>query len=215
MAKKSNVVPTTSSSGHKSAYVARNRAALIRAAQQVFADLGPTATMEAVATQAEVAPSTVYKHFGTKEALLEIAILEAFSTWQEWAQEKTSDVTDPVARLVIPMRFFIRLRSTHPLYAALVSSVFGEMHKYLPITNTGFAENLQYLNQSKILSNDNLDIRVQNLGACLFGILDVQLHQPDSNAEDADTALEYALPMIGITPAKAKKLAHSPLPKLN
>ena len=211
MAKKSNVVPLVPSSGRKSAYVARNRAALIRAAQQVFADLGPNATMEAVAAQAEVAPSTVYKHFNTKENLLSVSVLEAFSSWQEWSQEQIADVTDPLARLVTPMRLFVRLRSTHPLYADLVRSVFGEMHKYLPITNTGFAENLKHLQETKVLSIDNLDIRVQNLGACLFGILDVQLHQLDATPEDADLALEYALAMIGITPAKAKKLTHSPL----
>lgn len=211
MAKKSNVVPLVPSAGRKSAYVARNRAALIRAAQQVFADLGPSATMEAVAAQAEVAPSTVYKHFNTKENLLTVSILEAFSTWQEWAQDQIADVTDPLARLVTPMRLFVRLRTTHPLYADLVSSVFGEMHKYLPITNTGFAENLKHLNKTNVLAIDNLDIRVQNLGACLFGILDVQLHQPDATSDDADLALEYALAMIGITPAKAKKLTHSPL----
>lgn len=211
MAKKSNVVQLASSAGRKSAYVARNRAALIRAAQQVFADLGPTATMEAVAARAEVAPSTVYKHFNTKENLLSVSILEAFSSWQEWAQEKISDSTDPLARLVTPMRLFVRLRTTHPLYAELVSSCFGEMHKYLPITNTGFAENLKHLNETKVLSIDNLEIRVQNLGACLYGILDVQLHQPSASAEDADLALEYALGMIGITPAKAKKLAHGAL----
>lgn len=214
MAKKSNVVPITSSSGHKSAYVARNRAALIRAAQQVFAELGPTATMEAVATQAEVAPSTVYKHFGTKEALLEISILEAFSTWQEWALER-SEHTDPLMHLVLPMRLFARMRTTHPLYSQLVKSCFSEVHKTLPVSNTGFAENLRHLQSIDVIEIDNFDIRVQNLGACLFEILDTQLHNPKSPDSDADLAIEIALGMLCISPAKAKKLAHSPLPKLN
>lgn len=201
------------SSGHKSAYVARNRAALIRAAQRVFADIGPSATIESVAAQAEVAPSTVYKHFGSKEKLLEIALLEAFSSWQEWAVAQPNSA-DPFVHLVFPMRLFVRMRTTHPLYAQLVKSCFGEMHKYLPVTNTGFGENLRHLQTSGELKIDNLDIRVQNFGACLFGILDTQLHNPNSEDAEADTAIEIALGMLCISPARAKKLAHSPLPQL-
>ena len=51
--------------GRKAAYVARNRAALIKSAQAIFAELGGAATIEEVAAHAEVAVSTVYKHFET------------------------------------------------------------------------------------------------------------------------------------------------------
>ena len=212
MAKKSNVVPISPALGRKSAYVARNRAALIRAAQHVFAESGPTASIESVAAFAEVSPSTIYKHFETKENLLSLAILEAFSSWQEWAQEKSRISDDPLVQFVLPMRLFLRIKTTHPLYARLASSCFGDTYKLLPITNTGFAEQLHFLVKSKVLSVDNLDVRVSNLGSCLFGILNSQLHQADSTAEDADTALEIALGMICIPAAKAKRITHLPLP---
>ena len=53
----------TPQTGRKSAYVARNRAAILRAALSVFARDGVDATMEDVADEAQVAMSTVYKHF--------------------------------------------------------------------------------------------------------------------------------------------------------
>jgi len=37
---------------------------------------------------------------------------------------------------------------------------------------------------------------------------------PTATPEEADMALEWALPMMGISPAKAKRLAHTPLPPL-
>jgi len=198
--------------GRKSAYVARNRAALIQAAQHVFAETGPTATMEAVAAYAMVSPSTVYKHFETKDRLLNLALLEAFSQWSDWVQTLTIEIKDPLARLVLPMRLFVRLSTTHPLFAQLVKSCFSEVHRIVAITNTGFAEELQYLADTEELVIDNLEIRVMNHGSVLAGILGMQLHNPDSTDNDADTAIEIALGMLCISRAKAKKLAHAPLP---
>jgi AcrR family transcriptional regulator len=214
MASKSKIIPIAPELGRKSAYVARNRAALIRAAQHVFAETGPTATMEAVAAYAEVAPSTVYKHFETKENLLSLALLEAFSQWSEWAQTLTAKTADPLTRLVLPMRLFVRLRTTHPLFAQLVKSCFGEVHKIVAATNTGFAEELRHLRDTKVLVIDNLEIRVMNHGSVLTGIIEMQLNKPDSTDDDADTAIEIALGMLCISAAKAKKIAHSPLPRL-
>jgi AcrR family transcriptional regulator len=214
MAAKSKSIPIAPELGRKSAYVARNRAALIRAAQHVFAETGPTATMEAVAAYAEVAPSTVYKHFETKDRLLSLALLEAFSQWSDWMQTMTSETKDPLAQLVLPMRLFVRLRTTHPLFAHLVKSCFSEVHNIVAITNTGFAEALQYLADTEELVIDNLELRVMNHGSVLAGILGMQLNNPDSTDNDADTAIEIALGMLCISKAKAKKLSHAPLPKL-
>jgi hypothetical protein len=41
-----------------------------------------------------------------------------------------------------------------------------------------------------------------------------QMSTPTATPEEADTVLEWALPMLGISPAKAKRLAHAPLPPL-
>jgi AcrR family transcriptional regulator len=49
----------------------RNRAALLEAAQQVFATKGVTAATEEVARAAGVGIGTLFRHFPTKEALLE------------------------------------------------------------------------------------------------------------------------------------------------
>jgi AcrR family transcriptional regulator len=214
MVQKPKAVSVSPELGRKSAYVARNRAALIQAAQHVFAETGPAATMEAVAAYAKVSPSTVYKHFDTKDRLLNLALLEAFSQWSDWVQTVTDETKDPLEQLVLPMRLFVRLRTTHPLFAQLVQSCFGEVHKIVAITNTSLADHLQYLSATEELVIDNLEIRVMNHGSVLAGILGMQLNEPDSTDNAADTAIEIALGMLCISKAKAKKLAHAPLPSL-
>jgi AcrR family transcriptional regulator len=211
MAEKSNVIPISPEIGRKKAYVARNRASLIRAAQQVFAEIGPTATIEAVATEAEVAASTVYKHFGTKEHLLSLAVLEAFSTWQEWALPQGAHHSDPLQQLVIPMRLLVRLKQTHPLYAQLVQSCFTEIPASTEQLTIAFKDHMQFLHQEKILVIDNFEIRNSNFEACLLALLGKQTSINAMTDEEADTSIEIALGMLGISAAKAKKLAHSPL----
>jgi AcrR family transcriptional regulator len=48
----------------------RNRARILAAASQVFAELGPSASTEEVARRAGVAIGTVFRHFPTKDDLL-------------------------------------------------------------------------------------------------------------------------------------------------
>jgi len=55
--------PKTPQTGRKSAYVARNREVILKAAITVFAREGAKATMDDVSDQAQIAMSTVYKHF--------------------------------------------------------------------------------------------------------------------------------------------------------
>jgi AcrR family transcriptional regulator len=49
----------------------RNRARILAAADEVFAENGPAASTEQIATRAGVASGTIFRHFPTKQALLQ------------------------------------------------------------------------------------------------------------------------------------------------
>ena len=55
--------------GRQAAYAARNRAALLKAGQEVLAEIGPSATIEQLAGHAQVSPTTIYKYFTNKDEL--------------------------------------------------------------------------------------------------------------------------------------------------
>jgi AcrR family transcriptional regulator len=56
----------------------RNRAAIMKAARKVFSERGQDAQMDDIARRAKVGVGTVYRHFPTKEALLEELVRESF-----------------------------------------------------------------------------------------------------------------------------------------
>src|SRR5512132_3777585 len=57
----------------------RNRERILKAAGAVFADRGIDAQMDDVARRAKVGVGTVYRHFPTKEALLEALVRNRFA----------------------------------------------------------------------------------------------------------------------------------------
>ena len=207
--------PTPVNAGRKSAYVARNHAALLRASQQLLAEIGPGASIDQFAEAAEVSVSTIYKHFENKEALIEAAFIKAFHHWELWADERLHGIEDPLEELVMPMRLFLRLKKTHPLYAAMAAHNLADLPRYFHGTEEGLVEHIGELMKAKIIEIESPAIRIRSISACLLAGLADQLLNPAATEKDADATVEVILSILGISPAKAKKLAHGPMPDLN
>ena len=65
----------------------RNRERILKAARAVFSASGRDAHLEDVARRAKVGVGTVYRHFPTKDALLEALAREQFEILTRWALE--------------------------------------------------------------------------------------------------------------------------------
>jgi AcrR family transcriptional regulator len=65
----------------------RNRERILKAARAVFADQGIDAQMDDVARRAKVGVGTVYRHFPTKDALLDALVRERFEVIAGYARE--------------------------------------------------------------------------------------------------------------------------------
>jgi AcrR family transcriptional regulator len=72
----------------------RNREKVLEAAREVFSDQGREAQMDDVARRAGVGVGTVYRHFPTKEALIEALMVAAFEAIAAEA-EAALEVEDP------------------------------------------------------------------------------------------------------------------------
>jgi len=206
---------TPANVGRKSAYVARNHAALLRASQQLLAEIGPGASIDQFAEAAEVSVSTIYKHFENKEALIEAAYIGAYLDWELWAKGVAEGIKDPIEELVMPMRLFLRVKKTHPLYAAMSARNLADLPRYFHGTEEGLVEHIGELMKANIIEIESPAIRIRSISACVLAGLTDQLLNPAATEKDADATVEVALSILGISPAKAKKLAHGPMPNLN
>jgi AcrR family transcriptional regulator len=201
--------PKTPQTGRKSAYVARNRAAILRAALTVFARDGVDATMDEISEEAQVAMSTVYKHFKDKRDLITATATLAFEEWESWVAKRIVEVSDPLEQLVIPMRLFLRAKATHPEYAQLVAKNFGVVSQILPELTGAFTAQVNALNKAKVLNVENTPMAIHNLFSVVVIQLINQTLNPKATAAEGDLAIRIALSMLGISESKAKKLTES------
>lgn len=73
----------------------RNRAAILEAASKAFAAHGEKVDVREIARCAGVGMGTLYRHFPTKEELLETVLHQDFAAWTRTARESVAQCTDP------------------------------------------------------------------------------------------------------------------------
>jgi AcrR family transcriptional regulator len=197
--------------GRKAAYVARNRLALLKSTQEILAIKGELVTIEDIAEHAQVAVSTIYKHFKDKDELIGATMLWGFKTWEEWALEQVGEIEDPLEQLVLPMRLFVRANESHPDHAQSLANFFGIISKSAPQIQKNLAAHIELLTKIKVLHIENSAAVANNIFAIMAFTLIEQVTNPKAKIADADKAIRSALSMLGISEAKAKKLTESKL----
>ena len=193
----------------------RNRAALMRSTQEVLAVKGQAATIEDFAAHAEIAVSTVYKHFKDKDALISATILNAFAEWETWAETFAAQSKDPLEQLVLPMRLFVRLNKTHPHHAQTLVNYFAVVARIVPQLQVKLISHVSALNKAKLLKLENPAAAARHFHAVItFAVID-QVTNPKATEKDADESVYAALALFGIPAGQARKLAFAPLPKIS
>lgn len=199
--------------GRKSAYVARNRAALLRATQEILAEYGSSATIELVAEHAQMAISTIYKHFPNREVLFETAFLAGMTEWEEWTQSIVSSNTDSLERFVLPMRLLIKVPQTHPLFAKTVALNPDVFISSVPKMNFGLGPEAFDLQGKKLIQVEDLGLRIKNLIMVLTLTFVELCTNPELTEKKAIAGISVALEMLGLSPKQIEKLMSAPLPE--
>ena len=84
----------------------RNRARVLAAAQEAFADEGLAVPLDEIARRAGVGAGTVYRHFPTKEALFEAVILDRLTRFVDHAR-KLATAEDPGAAFIEFLHYLV------------------------------------------------------------------------------------------------------------
>jgi len=193
-------------SNRQAAYTARNRAALIRAGQEVLAEIGPAATIEQLATHAEVSPTTIYKYFENKDLLFLEALGGALNSWLEWAATQ-DQAPDRLQRIIeLPRRLF-RTRQTHPLFSQMLHNSLNHNPNFMIDADRGEGKRVfKALANAGEVKIDEFEERYAIWAHSVSGLTRSVLVDGTLSPEKADIALGFALSAWGVSEARAKKL---------
>ena len=110
----------------------RNRERVLTAARAVFAEQGREAQMDDVARHAEVGVGTVYRHFPTKEALIEALAVDSFERVTAKAQEAL-EIEDPWEALTSTLWAGAEILASDRALSELMALIPGPMLQGLPV----------------------------------------------------------------------------------
>lgn len=102
----------------------RNRLLLLQTAKSVFAEKGSTASLDEIARSAGVGIGTLYRHFPTRDALVE-AVYRNEATQFADAASRLANQHPPVEALREWMRLFVDHMATKQMMAEALNALVG------------------------------------------------------------------------------------------
>lgn len=202
-------VPKTAGN-RQAAYSARNRVALLKAGQEVLADIGPGATIEQLAAHAEVSPTTIYKYFPTKELLFSEAIAAIYQEWIIWAYNGAPPGGSLETTLDAGRKLFW-VKQSHPLFAKILHNTLRDPSFVIAAIKMGAEAVFKNYAQLGILENEDFDKRFILWSYSFAGIMTSVHLTEEISPTQAEGSLVIALSIWGVSEAKAKKLMSRPL----
>ena len=194
----------------QAAYSARNRAALITHAQEVLAEVGPSATIEQLAAHAQVSPTTIYKYFNNKEVLFAEAFSQLWEEWIQWSNE-TRSPGEPLESVLDAGRKLFRIKQHDPILAQVLhNAVKDPQFAMQALQGEGDKVFTTLANMGEIKSED-LEERLILWKNIFTGICVSLYGNEEISPEEADVAFGIGLSVWGISEAKAKKIISRPL----
>jgi AcrR family transcriptional regulator len=194
----------------QAAYSARNRAALVKHAQEVLAEVGPSATIEQLASHAQVSPTTIYKYFANKEVLFSEAFSQMWEEWIHWSNE-TRSPGEPLETVLDAGRKLFRIKQHDPILAQVLHNVVKEPEFAMNAVQGEGNKAFTALAKMGAVKNDDLQVRLMLWLQIYTGICISLYGNENITPEEADVAFGIGLSVWGISEAKAKKIISRPL----
>jgi AcrR family transcriptional regulator len=131
----------------------RNRARLLDVAMREFTRSGANASLEGVARQAGVGPGTLYRHFPTREALLQ-AVYRAELERLAAAERTLAQTMTPVDALRSWLLLFVDAIAAKALIAPALNSLVGDHKRVFEAAYTQMHDAVRSLVKRAITSGD-------------------------------------------------------------
>ena len=199
------------SGSRQAAYSARNRARLVKDAQEILAEIGPSATIEQIAAHAEVSPTTVYKYFENKDQLFIEALGQAWVGFLIWSNQSKAP-GDRLERTLDSGRKLFWARQTHPQFANMLHNSLNQMPDFLMQADRGEGKKaFREIAANGDLKQEDFEARFVLWTSIYTGLVKSVFVSEELSPSEANTAFGIGLSVWGISEAKAKKLISRPL----
>jgi len=148
----------------------RNRERILEVAKEAFARSGANASLDDVAKRAGVGPGTLYRHFPTRDALLE-AVYRSEVEKLAAAERKFAEVMPPMEALRAWMLLFVDYIATKKIIAPALNTLVGGPSKVIEASYAQIHEAIRTLVKRAIKSGDiRKDLDPVDLLKALVGV---------------------------------------------
>jgi len=148
----------------------RNRERILEAAKEAFTRHGAEASLDDIAKRAGVGPGTLYRHFPTRDALIE-AVFRSQVDKLAAAQQKFSDTMSPVDALRAWMLLFVDYIAAKHIIAPALNSIVGGPSRLYEGSRSAIQSAIDALVRRAIRSGDlRKDIDPSDLLRALIGV---------------------------------------------
>src|SRR6202046_5128588 len=148
----------------------RNRESILEVAKQEFTRLGANASLEEIAKKAGVGPGTLYRHFPTREDLLE-AVYRTEVEKLAAAERKFTETLPPVEALRAWMLLFVDYIAAKQIIAPVLNALVGDPKKIFEASYAQVWDAIRALVKRAIKSGDiRKDLDPIDLLRALIGV---------------------------------------------
>jgi AcrR family transcriptional regulator len=151
----------------------RNRERILEVAKKAFTRGGADISLDDVAKEAGIGPGTLYRHFPTREALLE-AVYRTEVERLAAAEREFSQAMAPIDALRAWMLLFVDYIATKQLIAAALNTLVGGTSQLFAASGTQITQAINSLVQRGIAAGDiRPDLQPLDLLRALVGVSNV------------------------------------------
>lgn len=196
--------------GHKKK--ARTRQSLVEAALRIFAQHGVAELqLNRLAEEAQVSNGTVYNYFRTREEVLEAVGVELANQFSHRISAMSVGVENGAERVSIGIRMFIREAEQNPLWASAVVSIYQYDKNIRSVVASYLRSDLLLGEKQGWFQFGNIEIAMGIVAASTIGCM-TSLLDGYRAADMGVTVAQMLLMALGMTQARASRIAHLPLP---
>src|SRR6202041_924282 len=151
----------------------RNRERILEVAKEAFTRSGANASLDDIAKQARVGPGTLYRHFPTREELLQ-AVYRSELEKLAAAEQKLAQTMTPIEALRAWLLMFVDAVAAKQIIAPALNTLVGDHKKVFEASYAQIHEALRRLVKRAVKSGDiRKDLDPIDLLRALIGVANV------------------------------------------